>query len=99
MKITAHVLPALLALTLAACGQKGPLYLPDTTHGEVITRPAPADAGTSNSPASPDSPQQSTSPAPEVTAPEAAAPESPAPPDQDAKPDEKNKQNGATPPK
>jgi predicted small lipoprotein YifL len=27
---------------LAACGQKGPLYLPDAT-GEVVTRPAPAE--------------------------------------------------------
>lgn len=29
---------ALAALLLAACGQKGPLYLPDQT-GEVVTRP------------------------------------------------------------
>jgi predicted small lipoprotein YifL len=38
---------ALLALSLAACGQKGPLYLPDTTHGEIVTRPsAPPTPGT-----------------------------------------------------
>lgn len=31
------------ALLLGACGQKGPLYLPDEG-GEVIVRPAPAAA-------------------------------------------------------
>jgi predicted small lipoprotein YifL len=66
---------ALLALSLAACGQKGPLYLPDTTQGEVVTRPSGtatgdgATTGPSNSPASPDSPGRAASPAPEVTAP------------------------------
>ena len=30
---------------LAACGQKGPLYMPDTG-GEVVTRPAGAAQGT-----------------------------------------------------
>ncbi len=29
----------MLVVTLAACGQKGPLYLPDEG-GEVVTRPA-----------------------------------------------------------
>jgi predicted small lipoprotein YifL len=77
---------ALFALLLAACGQKGPLYLPDTTQGEIVTRPTQTDAGTSNSPATPDSPQQSTSPAPEVTAPETS------------EPTDKDKKNGATPP-
>jgi predicted small lipoprotein YifL len=76
---------AWLALALAACGQKGQLYLPDSTQGEIVTRPAPATTGTANSPASPDSPQQSTSPAPEVTAPEPA-------------PADKDKKSGATPP-
>jgi len=66
---------ALLALSLAACGQKGPLYMPDTTQGEVVTRPAQSTTGdgtttgSSNSPASPDSPDRAASPAPEVTAP------------------------------
>jgi len=32
----------LLALSLVACGQKGPLYMPDTTQGEVVTRPTQA---------------------------------------------------------
>ena len=78
----------LLALGLSACGQKGPLYLPDTTRGEIVTRPAPATTGTSNSPASPDTPSQSASPAPEVTAPEPAK-----------DPAEKDKKNGTQPPK
>jgi predicted small lipoprotein YifL len=83
---------ALAALALAACGQKGPLYLPDSTQGEVVTRPTQTPPETStdapNSPATPDSPQQSPSPAPEVTAPV------PVEPDEDSK-----KKDGATPPK
>ena len=70
------VLP-LLALALAACGQKGPLYMPDTTQGEVVTRPAQTPttsgdgttSGPSNSAATPDSPDRAALPAPEVTAP------------------------------
>jgi len=63
-----------LALSLAACGQKGPLYMPDATQGEVVTRPATTNSdGTtsspSNSPSTPDSPGRSASPAPEVVAP------------------------------
>jgi len=65
---------ALLACAVTACGQKGPLYLPDAT-GEVITRPAATPSsspttGAPNSPQSPDSPPAPASPAPEVTAPE-----------------------------
>ena len=60
----------------------------DTTRGEIVTRPAPATTGTSNSPASPDTPSQSASPAPEVTAPEPAK-----------DPAEKDKKNGTQPPK
>jgi predicted small lipoprotein YifL len=65
---------ALLALALVACGQKGPLYMPDTTQGEVVTRPTQtttdgSSTGPSNSPATPDSPDRAASPAPEVTAP------------------------------
>lgn len=85
----ARIALALLALPLAGCGQKGPLYLPDSTQGEVITRPTQTPAGTEspNSPATPGSPQQSTSPAPEVTAPDATDP------------DKDKKKDGATPPK
>jgi predicted small lipoprotein YifL len=66
---------ALLALPLAGCGQKGPLYMPDSAQGEVVTRPAGATtpdgttSGTSNSPATPDSPGRAASPAPEVSTP------------------------------
>jgi predicted small lipoprotein YifL len=84
----ARVGALVLAYGLVACGQKGPLYLPDTTHGEIVTRPAPATTGTSNSPAPADTPSQSASPAPEVTAPAPA----PAPADKD-------KKNGTQPPK
>lgn len=74
MKLQAFAAPALLALALAACGQKGPLYLPDTTQGEVVTRPSSTSGdgtttGPSNSPATPDSPGRAANPAPEVTAP------------------------------
>jgi predicted small lipoprotein YifL len=75
---------ALLTLALAACGQKGPLYLPDSTQGEVITRPTqtPAEAP-AETPAAP---------APEATAPEGTAPEA-------TDPDKDKKKDGATPPK
>ena len=68
-----------LVSALAACGQKGPLYLPEKT-GEIVTRPtqtppaapAPAQGEVSESPNSPetaDSPEQQASPAPEVVLP------------------------------
>jgi predicted small lipoprotein YifL len=65
---------ALMACALTACGQKGPLYLPDAPT-EVVTRPAatPSSSGTTeapNSPQTPDSAPAPPSPAPEVTAPE-----------------------------
>ncbi|HTU67995.1 MAG TPA: lipoprotein [Steroidobacteraceae bacterium] len=71
---TGTTLCLVLAFGLAACGQKGPLYLPDTTQGEVVTRPSSttqdgATTGPANSPATPDDPGRSASPAPEVTAP------------------------------
>jgi len=78
---------AWLALCLCACGQKGPLYLPDSTQGEVVTRPAQtttsdgATTGPSNSPSTPDSPGRAASPAPEVTAPDG----SPSPTDDESK--------------
>jgi len=81
---------ALLALSLTACGQKGPLYLPDSGQGEVVTRPGQTTTGDgtatgpSNSAATPDSPDRAASPAPEVTAPETTD-------------DEKTKKKNATP--
>jgi predicted small lipoprotein YifL len=50
------VLMAAVAVALAGCGQKGPLYLPDKG-GEVVTRPGggqaqqPAPPGTQTQPA------------------------------------------------
>jgi predicted small lipoprotein YifL len=87
------MLAAIVALALgalAACGQKGPLYLPDTA-GEVVTRPAPtlpAEEATSapNSPQTVDDPTEAP-PAPEVTAP-VGTPEAVDP----------KKEKGATPP-
>lgn len=49
---------------LAACGQTGKLYLPEST-GEVVTRPAappPATTAPPNSPQTVDSPQQPDTP-------------------------------------
>ena len=87
-----RIMLALLACSLVSCGQKGPLYMPDSNQGEVVTRPTQTTTGDgtttgpSNSPATPDSPGRSTSPAPEV-----AAPATPTDPDKD-------KKGGATPP-
>ena len=71
-------LAALIVCALTGCGQKGPLYLPETPT-EMVTRPAatpppPATTPAPNSPQSPDSPPAPPSPAPEVTAPEGTPP-------------------------
>ena len=59
---------------LAACGQKGPLYLPDKAR-DVVTRPAgsqtpPEKSQAPNTPGTVDSPESPPNPAPEVTAPD-----------------------------
>lgn len=59
-----------IAALLAACGQKGPLYLPDKPSG-VVTRPA-ASSGAGEAPNTPetaDTPAGPANPAPEVGAP------------------------------
>jgi predicted small lipoprotein YifL len=99
MTLSPRIVAALFALALAACGQKGPLYLPDTTRGEVVTRSTQTPTETSNSPATPDTSGQSASPAPEVTAPEATAAPPPDAAAEAAASEEKKKQNGASPPK
>lgn len=52
-------------LALAACGQKGPLYLPDEG-GEVVTRPG----GASQTQQPSQSPSPETAPQPSTTPPE-----------------------------
>jgi len=83
---TAFQFAALLgaALALSACGQKGPLYLPDKG-GEVVTRPAGA---TQNTPQQqqPQQQQQSTQQPSTETAPQPAPT---APQTTTTKPDEK----------
>ncbi len=62
----------LLAGTLAGCGLKGPLYLPEPA-SEIVTRPTQTPPETTSSPNSPqtvDSPSAGNTPAPEVTAPQ-----------------------------
>jgi predicted small lipoprotein YifL len=54
-----------IAIVLAGCGLKGPLYLPEKSR-EVIIRPAPGASPTSAQPAAPSQPE----PAPEPAAPE-----------------------------
>jgi predicted small lipoprotein YifL len=81
----------LLTCVLAACGQKGPLYLPDRT-GEIVTRPAKLPPEPSTGPSSPqtvDTPAAGDTPAPEVT----TSPPADAPPDKD-----KNQKGAANPP-
>ena len=75
--MTGIPLALLGALALGACGQKGPLYLPDQA-GEIVTRPTqtpvPAESGEApNSPQTVDSPEGAASPAPEVVVPGADA--------------------------
>jgi len=68
------IIAASLLGPLAACGQKGPLYLPDQAR-EVVTRPAGSQTPTEKSqapdtPGTVDSPQSPPNPAPEVTKPD-----------------------------
>jgi predicted small lipoprotein YifL len=69
------MLVSIAASLLTACGQKGPLYLPDEAR-DIVTRPAQSPAtpaeGTEapNSPRTIDSPPGTPSPAPEVVAPD-----------------------------
>jgi predicted small lipoprotein YifL len=67
----------LVTLALAACGQKGPLYLPDTG-GEVVTRPAGATQSTPQQ-TPPQQPSSETAPQPSTTTPQSTT----------TKPDEK----------
>jgi predicted small lipoprotein YifL len=69
---------ALILSALSACGQTGPLYLPDAP-SDVVTRPAPTpppveNTQAPNSPQTPDSSPAPPSPTPEVTAPEGTPP-------------------------
>lgn len=63
------------ALVLTACGQKGPLYMPDKG-GEVVTRPGGA---TQSTPQQTPQPSTETAPQPSTTTPESTT----------TKPDEK----------
>jgi predicted small lipoprotein YifL len=68
-----------LAAALAACGQKGPLYLPEQA-SEIVTRPTqtPVPEETPEAPNSPqtvDSPEGAASPAPEVVLPKPGVPD------------------------
>jgi predicted small lipoprotein YifL len=88
--LTSVLLPSLL---LGACGQQGPLYLPDEAR-DIVTRPVqtptqPPDAGAEAQ--APNSPQTVDSPVPAPPAPEVSAPESDA--------SDKTKKNGSPPPK
>jgi predicted small lipoprotein YifL len=59
-----------LAASLAGCGQKGPLYLPEEAR-DIVTRPAPPSSPSApSSPETVDSPDTPSSPAPEVSKPE-----------------------------
>ena len=66
------LLPLLAVATLAGCGQKGPLYLPEPP-GEIVTRPATVPQSQTQAPNSAqtvDSPPAQATPAPEVVAPQ-----------------------------
>jgi len=81
-----NVIALLMFGALAACGQTGKLYLPDTA-SDVVTRPAetPPESektGAPNSPKTPDMQPPAPAPAPEVSAPE----------------EESKKDKGASPP-
>src|SRR5262249_33452925 len=72
------------ALVTAACGQKGPLYLPDKG-GEVVTRPAGATQSTPQQ----QQPQQQQQPPQQPSPQSAPQPSSTTPESTTTKPDEK----------
>jgi predicted small lipoprotein YifL len=78
-KVAIFAITALMVCALTACGQKGPLYLPETPT-EMVTRPAATPPPPSDKTEAPDSPQSPDSlpappsPAPEVTAPDGTPP-------------------------
>lgn len=74
-----YVLLAFVA-TAAACGQKGPLVLPDKQHPRKKVRLPATPKAPSTSPAPPTSPSAPSAPAPERSAPAGPAP-NPAPPE------------------
>ena len=84
---------------LSACGQKGPLYLPDATTGAVVTRPAQPAPAEQPPPATESVPAPSTTPTPDSSpptpppAPETRQPGVVAP----AGDEEKPPKNGQTP--
>jgi predicted small lipoprotein YifL len=91
LTIPMSVLPPLLLL--GACGQQGPLYLPDEAR-DIVTRPVqtppqPPEPGAEAQ--APNTPQTVDSPVPSPPAPEVSAPESDA--------SDKTKKNGSPPPK
>jgi predicted small lipoprotein YifL len=91
------VVLALLACALTACGQKGPLYLPDPA-GAIVTRPAqlpPEPSTAPNSSPTVDTPPAGDTPAPEVTAPADADTKD----GKDKKNDPGKNQNGAAVPR
>jgi predicted small lipoprotein YifL len=74
-----RLLLAANAALLAACGQTGDLYLPESRQGTVITRPPPEPpaapsptAPPGNSAGTVDGPSKPTAPAPEVSPPPGA---------------------------
>jgi predicted small lipoprotein YifL len=79
VEVKRKMLCVALAAALAACGQKGPLYLPEQA-SEIVTRPTqtPVPEETSEAPNSPqtvDSPEGAASPAPEVVLPKPGDPD------------------------
>ena len=101
MPITVRLACAVLAGTLAGCGLKGPLYLPEQASG-IVTRPTqtpPEPANAPNSPQTIDSPASGATPAPEVTAPAVpgAAPDTSAPAGEETDTSKKEKDAAPSP--
>jgi len=94
MKHLTRILAASAALGAVACGQKGPLYLPDHD-GSVVTRPTrPAETAPQQAPQGRPpqgtTPQGSTNPASPASTPQGSA---------DATRQQADKNDGAPPPK
>ncbi|HSZ10283.1 MAG TPA: lipoprotein [Steroidobacteraceae bacterium] len=83
MKIAPFTLSICLAGALLACGQKGPLVMPDAQkHKRTIpTLPGAKPTGGSDTPKPASADETATTPAPPTAAPAPPSPSTPAPPD------------------
>lgn len=94
MKSLVLLCAAVIPLMTAACGQKGPLYLPPR-NGSVVTRPAGPNTTPNTPPKTDQQPSTPQATPPQTTTPQATTPQTTGP----APSDKKNNNDSSQPPK